>query len=85
MWTQVDDTHWTYDDYLRHLLLLDDGRFAELHGQWMHIYTAGEGYDPAEPLMTATWESTTELADPITIDEQGWQVLTDALTQLEGG
>lgn len=87
-WVQLTDTRWHLpDDPDLHLLLLDPtagtaGLFAELHGAWRHLYTVTGEVDPVEPLLTNTWPiGTVELPAAPASDEEGWQLLADAIAE----
>lgn len=76
MWTVVSDTRWHLDDEVRHLLLLADGVLAELHDQTVHRYRAPEQItDPVWPLADAAWIDTEVLEQPVTSDEQAWDIM----------
>lgn len=83
-WVQLADDRWHLpDDPDRHLLLHDSaaGLFGELHGAWRHLYEVTGPMDPAEPL-TNTWPiSTVELPAAPASDDEGWQVLADAIAE----
>lgn len=81
-WIQAGADRWDWDaDEDRHLLLHSGGRLAELHGQWMHTYRAPESGLAEQPLDGAQHVATVEIASPITTDEQGWQLLADAVKE----
>lgn len=82
-WQPVGPDRWDYDedDPERHLMLNGNGVLAELHGQWLHKYQAPASINAAAPLDGADYVSTRELRDPITTDEQGWQLLADAVKE----
>ncbi|GAA0494699.1 hypothetical protein Ade02nite_19880 [Paractinoplanes deccanensis] len=77
-WETAGDGRWVRDNDDRHLLLHAGGRLVELHGVFVHVYTAAADMDPANPLGGAAHQATHDRPDLETAgQEQLWQAMTE--------
>ncbi|MER5703470.1 hypothetical protein ABT023_16215 [Micromonospora sp. NPDC002296] len=83
MWHAVGDPadrRWDWDaDEDRHLMVLDNGVFAEWHIQWVHKYRAPEQINEEWPLTDAVWFETIDHGAQVDSDEEAFALLVDAV------